>query len=406
MGSAHACWIAILISMANKTIQFPCSVCREDVPYPKRINDYNNQSVQCKECSLWVHIQCIVKSPSNNPPANFHNGVFKTVHAKGYKFICVPCQSKSTVSQSKPSPAPRRRSLPLKMVLHAECQTDAPAIDDQSECDKCSVKPTSPNDSQIPRPSPAKCHSGSQTEQANPHSFAQVAQSQPPQRPVEPSSKALEKDSVPFRGQEHILSNMSGCESFLLDNASPPNRYPDAEMYYQCWKADFHNRPDIRHEMMYCSKNAYDVKRISKKIVTSNEWEEVKFDVMYRVLLAKCRASPKFVKFLIDSKGKILLHTTRYPNSDLIWTCGLDNDLNLEFGAFLPGLNQLGQLLMKLRDEILSDPSRFLPNISDARPLFSTQNAKVNVVNNVTEQTTSLRKTRCGVCAGGNHSDS
>ena len=163
---------------------------------------------------------------------------------------------------------------------------------------------------------------------------------------------------------------MFACESPLLDDCSPPNRYPDAEMYYQCWKADFHNRPDVHHEMMYGAKNAY-VKRISKEITTSDEWEKVKFDIMYRVLLAKCRASPKFVQFLIDSKRKILLHTTRFLNSDLIWTCGLDNDLAVEIGAFLPGKDQLGQLLMQLRDEIISNPDRFLPKFLMFSPFSS-----------------------------------
>ena len=52
--------------------------------------------------------------------------------------------------------------------------------------------------------------------------------------------------------------------------------------------------------------------------------------------------------FLIDSKRKILLHTTHVPNSDLIGTCGLDNDLVLEIGACLPGKHHLGHLLMQL----------------------------------------------------------
>ena len=121
---------------------------------------------------------------------------------------------------------------------------------------------------------PQVSDSGSQTE-AKPPSFSQVVQSQP-QSPVAPSSQALQKDTIPFRRHEHILSNMFACESPLLDDCSPPNSYPDAKMYYQCWKAEFHSRPDIRYEMMYGAKNAYDVKRISKKIVTSDEWEKVK----------------------------------------------------------------------------------------------------------------------------------
>ena len=138
---------------------FPCSKCSLDVPLVKS-GDYVNESIQCGKCSQYTHFRCAFPKPKS----------LRTVDDK----------------------------LHYQMVFHA---IGANGIN--FECAKCSVKPTSASPSQIPRPSPAKSKppvndSGSQTE-ANPPSSAEVVQSQP-QRPVVPSSQALMKDSIPFRG--------------------------------------------------------------------------------------------------------------------------------------------------------------------------------------------------------------
>ena len=68
---------------------------------------------------------------------------------------------------------------------------------------------------------------------------------------------------------------------------------------------------------------------------------------MKKLLRQKAKVSPSFVKSLLNSGSKVLVHSTSY-GSDLFWSSGLNSYKSRLIGAEFPGKNTLGILLMKL----------------------------------------------------------
>lgn len=69
------------------------------------------------------------------------------------------------------------------------------------------------------------------------------------------------------------------------------------------------------------------------------DWEIIKDSVMYDALVLKAKQHPQFKKKLIESGEREIIEDSPY---DSYWGCGKDGN----------GRNQLGKLLMKLRDQL------------------------------------------------------
>lgn len=78
-------------------------------------------------------------------------------------------------------------------------------------------------------------------------------------------------------------------------------------------------------------------------------WENVKKEVMLTAIRAKFEAYSTLRSLLLSTEGSILVESSQ---SDLFW--GVTRD-----GV---GLNQLGHILMDLREEFLKVPSSSVPN--------------------------------------------
>jgi ribA/ribD-fused uncharacterized protein len=153
------------------------------------------------------------------------------------------------------------------------------------------------------------------------------------------------KDVVSFKstkGAHGGLSNMAPGYSIRVNGVIIPN----AEALYQACR--FPLFPEIQQEIIE-QNSPMTAKMISRKYLdhTRQDWEAVKYDIMYWVLEVKL--SQNFDKF-----SKVLSETSSMPivelsNKDKDWAA-MPSDNNT-----LVGKNALGRLLMKLREEYITN---------------------------------------------------
>lgn len=150
-------------------------------------------------------------------------------------------------------------------------------------------------------------------------------------------------DVITFRSTKGAfgeLSNMSPGFSVRINGVI----IPSAEALYQACR--FPLFPEIQHEIVQ-QNSPMTAKMISRKYhdKTRQDWETIKYDVMYWVL--KVKLSQNFDRF-----GEVLSRTgektiVEISNKDKDWAA-VETEPNV-----LTGKNALGRLLMKLREEFI-----------------------------------------------------
>lgn len=136
------------------------------------------------------------------------------------------------------------------------------------------------------------------------------------------------------------LSNMAPGFSLRVNGVI----IPSAEALYQACR--FPLFPEIQKEIIE-QNSPMTAKMISRKYAskTRQDWEEVKYDIMYWVLQVKLSQNySRFSKILIETGNK---HIVELSDKDKDWAV-VELDHNT-----LSGKNALGRLLMKLRNEYI-----------------------------------------------------
>ena len=132
-----------------------------------------------------------------------------------------------------------------------------------------------------------------------------------------------------FQGEFRWLSNFTECE-ILFDGVV----YPSTENAYQAAKT---TDLDIRVQFQTCTSGQ--AKRKGKSLIIRDDWEEVKVPIMYQLQLEKYKI-PKFRKLLLSTGDCLIEEGNNWH--DTFW--GVCNGV---------GQNQLGKILMKVRNDIL-----------------------------------------------------
>ncbi|REG78217.1 NADAR family protein [Algoriphagus antarcticus] len=117
---------------------------------------------------------------------------------------------------------------------------------------------------------------------------------------------------------------------------------PTAEALYQACRYPLF--PEIQKEIIE-QHSLMTAKMISRKYLdkTRQDWESIKYDVMYWVLQVKLSQNyEKFSKVLMDTRNSPIVEVSK---KDKDWAAMRDQDKTLR------GRNALGRLLMKLREE-------------------------------------------------------
>lgn len=132
-----------------------------------------------------------------------------------------------------------------------------------------------------------------------------------------------------FRGEYEFLSNMYPSLVSINDE-----RYPTVEHGFQAMKS---LNKDDRLAMSVCP-SAKEAKRCGRHLNLRPDWEDVKVDIMYKLLKSKF-SDPVLAQKLIDTGDEELIEGNTW--GDTFW--GVCKGV---------GENNLGKLLMKVRSEI------------------------------------------------------
>lgn len=133
-----------------------------------------------------------------------------------------------------------------------------------------------------------------------------------------------------FSGEYHFLSNFSQAEVWL-DGMS----YRNTEAAYQAAKTfDIRQRRQIQ-----LAATPNDAKRLGRKTTLRSDWEDVKLDIMYRVVRQKFRQHNNLTDMLLATGNKDLVEGNWW--GDTYW--GVCRGV---------GENHLGKTLMRVRHEI------------------------------------------------------
>lgn len=128
-----------------------------------------------------------------------------------------------------------------------------------------------------------------------------------------------------------FLSNFARA-AIVLDG----RQWPTSEHYFQAQK--FAGRPEA--DQVRAAPSAGEAARLGRTLAGLREdWDEVKDDVMRRALRAKFSQHPDLRSQLLATRDAVLVEHT---GNDAYWADGGDGS----------GRNRLGELLMKVRDEL------------------------------------------------------
>jgi N-glycosidase YbiA len=133
-----------------------------------------------------------------------------------------------------------------------------------------------------------------------------------------------------FSGKYHFLSNFSEAEVWL-DGQS----YPSTEHAYQAAKTlDTSWRRRIQ-----MAETPNEAKRLGRKAPIRDGWEDMKIDVMYKLVRQKFRQHPRLSELILDTGDSTLVEGNWW--GDRFWgVCNGD------------GENHLGIILMRVREEM------------------------------------------------------
>ena len=142
-----------------------------------------------------------------------------------------------------------------------------------------------------------------------------------------------------------LLSNFGKCTVNM-----GPLTFPSSEHAYQFRACEEHIRADLA-ELIYKAETPKEAKAIAAEIKSpdmNSKWNLMKCDVMREVLVAKMNSNDEFRKQLLKTGDSILVEAS---STDAYWGSGLSYSLTTTTHPdFFPGENQLGKLLMELRD--------------------------------------------------------
>lgn len=132
-----------------------------------------------------------------------------------------------------------------------------------------------------------------------------------------------------FRGEYFFLSNF-----YMAPVVYNGRLFTNSEAAFQAQKS---KNPDrIKY---FCNMNPYEAKRQGRRLPLRDDWENVKIDIMYNIVLAKFTQNPELKEKLLATGDAYLEEENNW--GDRVW--GTVNGF---------GHNHLGKILMDVRDRL------------------------------------------------------
>jgi len=147
-----------------------------------------------------------------------------------------------------------------------------------------------------------------------------------------------------FNGEYRFLSNFYPSK-IIYDGIE----YPSVEYAFQALKTF-----DIEMRKTISKLSTPGIaKRYGKILILRDDWEDVKFQIMENCLRLKFHNGSELAKKLVDTYPSNLVEGNVWH--DNIWgSCSCKKCLQL------PSFNNLGKLLMKIREELVPEENRLI----------------------------------------------
>ena len=155
--------------------------------------------------------------------------------------------------------------------------------------------------------------------------------------------------------------------------------FASSEHAYQWYACTELVQPDLA-EKVFHAKTPFEAKKLAAPLKNGNpKWENVKYDVMKKVLMAKAESNGVFRNELLNSGDSLWVECS---TTDLYWGNGLTVPLTATTDpSYYPGKNKLGQALGEIRDAIRSKMAdELIKSPADHNP-ESDASTSVNTVN-------------------------
>lgn len=157
----------------------------------------------------------------------------------------------------------------------------------------------------------------------------------------------LVKNGIAFRGDKSVYSNFFPA-LFRVDDIE----YNSVEQYFQNAKAVECGKLTSARKIMN-KINPWHIKIIGDRVEVTDEWMKIRMETLYRGIFAKFDQNGPLKRLLLDSVGSELYEAT----TDLYYACGIGLDSPKWDTADWPGENVTGKILMKVREEFVSEYS-------------------------------------------------
>lgn len=134
-----------------------------------------------------------------------------------------------------------------------------------------------------------------------------------------------------FRGDNYFLSNF-----YPTDVEYEGLVYKNNEAAFQAQKVT-----DVNEKKKFTELPPNKAKALGRRVKLRNDWEEVKVDIMYNIVLNKFSQNEDLKTKLLDTKDAKLIEGNTW--NDTFW--GVSSKTG-------KGRNELGKILMQVREEI------------------------------------------------------
>ena len=142
-----------------------------------------------------------------------------------------------------------------------------------------------------------------------------------------------------FRGKYYFLSNFYEA----------PVTYED--LTYLNSEAAFHAQKTINpmHKMAFTKYNPSQAKLNGRRVSLRKDWEEIKDDIMYEICKAKFSQNEDLKDKLLATGDEYLEEGTTGWHDNYWGNCSCEKCIHIE------GLNTLGKILMRVREELRNE---------------------------------------------------
>lgn len=140
---------------------------------------------------------------------------------------------------------------------------------------------------------------------------------------------------------------------YNIDDPDEDFNLPTSEHVFMYLKARYFGDYDIAR-MIKITPDPKEAKKLGRSVrgFSEESWEKYREEAMWTAITLRYDADERFRDYLMDPKFKGLMFVEANPY-DSVWSCGyLEDDPRCDLPEETwPGLNLLGKLLTKLRDE-------------------------------------------------------